>query len=322
MSMILCPECSNECSAAAASCPACGHPFTPEVETVVHTVAPPVVPPARVVVTEPRREKGFQNWMLAPLALVLVALVFGLMMFMRGNQDDANENVNVRIKERAAANSMQTNRTITSADSQTVTSVPQSADSSTVVVPPGQTTRDLNVPSAPTYSSDSSLPSSTTSLPPATTTSSMPSDKGNVELKATIVGRTGTSQTVKKEKFYLLSKDLNTILDKAGLEPEEGSYETTLGVLRADPTRSADLKKYLAAITPYIIASTTTDANGTAQFKNVKPDNYYLFGMTKVGDSVSVWNTSVVVNPGDNSIAVNGTATSSSMPSSSSTPRF
>jgi hypothetical protein len=125
-------------------------------------------------------------------------------------------------------------------------------------------------------------------------------------LSATVLTTKGTKQPVKAEKFYLLSKDLETILGDAGIEATEGNYSSTLGAAIADPNRKEELQKCLAAISPYIISSTLSNSAGNASFKNVKPDNYYLFGVTKVGNSASVWNTNVSINPGEHTIALNG----------------
>ncbi len=293
MSLILCPECGNECSASATSCPNCGHPF----------VAPKVVPPP-VIVKEVPVERDFPNWIFIPLAVFLGILIFGIVYMIRENPDNANEQVNVRIRE--TNGNRQTTRTTTTADSQTVT-VPKSANT-TVVIPPSSQTREVQVTepsSPPTYSSSSA---ETVKVEPT------PSNKASVEINATVAGKGGSTQPVKKEKFYLLSKDLETIFSKAGISPEDGDYTTSLSTALNDPDKRDTLKKYLAAINPYIIASTLTDSDGKAKFKDVKPDSYYLFGMHKTNDAVSVWNTNVTLNAGENTVALNAQTYASKNP--------
>lgn len=301
MSLVLCPVCGNECSADAASCPKCGHPFAAEVDTVV---MPP--PQPKVIVRETPRKSGFPNWMFIPLALLLGTLVLGTIWLMSDNNNNENQNVNLRIRETASANT-RTNRSVSTTEQPTTVNPPATADS-TVVVPPSTTTQ-----TAPRDTTISTVPPSTSSSYPGTSSAStvttqQPPDKGNLEIKATIATRTGSQLPVKAEKFYLLNKDLSSILSKAGIEPEAGDYSSTVGAAIADPNRRDLLQKILAAIKPHIVASTQTDSTGKAVFKNVKPDNYYLFGVTKVGNSASVWDTSVTLNPGENTLALNGTA--------------
>jgi hypothetical protein len=312
---MICPDCGNECSTEATACPQCAHPFI-ERETVIRQPVVPVVAPVearKVVVRDVPREKSFPNWLFAPIAIVLVVLVFAILYMMRDTrEDEAAANANSRVRETAAANSRTTTTTSTSTVPQTVNPA-QSAGGSTVTVP----STDSSIPSSSTVTTaPNNLPSSgssSTTVPQAgsgtTATESIPKDKGDLKVKATIVGNRG-SQPVKAEKFYLLDKDLESILSKAGIEMEAGDYASTLGAAIADPNRKDLLQKCLAAIKPHIIASTLTDATGAAQFKGVKPDSYYLFGVHKIGNSASVWNTSISIQAGDNSINLDGTAPS------------
>lgn len=302
MSLIVCPECKNQVSSEAAACPKCGFPLVEE-QTVVVTPPPVVEPP--VVVRNVRKEPKFPNWVFVPVALALAFVVFGFIWLMSENKETANENVNVRVRETASAN---TRNTATNNVPTTVN--PPSAADSTIVVPPStSTSSSSSYPSTvPPSSSTSSIPST---LPPAssdTITTPSPVNKGKLAVTATLSKSNGSKTPVRKEKLYLLKEDLDTIMTKAKIEPEEGSYSATLGAAIADPARKALLDKMLAAIRPYIVASITTDANGKAEFKNVEPDSYYLFGVTKTGNSASVWNTSITINPGDNTISLNGTA--------------
>lgn len=301
--MILCPECSNECSAQATACPKCGHPFVVEQDTVIVTPTPPKPQPEVIVTAAPKKKNGFPAWAFVPIALAAVLLVFALLWMTQNNQEEANTNVNVRVRETAQANSRAVN---TSSQQPTTVNPPSSADS-TVVVPPSTQT---NVPSSTTTTvPPSSTTSAPTSLPPSSSqtvvTEPTTATKGNLTVTTTLLTRTGSKQPIRKEKLYLLSKDLNEILSKAGIEPTEGDYASTLGAAVADPLRKDELNKMLAAIKPYIVASTITDGSGKAVFKDVKPDNYYLFGVTKTGNSASVWNTSVFLNTGENTIELN-----------------
>ena len=84
MSLLQCPECGHELSAAALACANCGRPTN---------AARPVVQ-RKVVVTEPRRE-GFPAWALIPIGLLAVILIFVMYLVLdRSNETNANIRVN------------------------------------------------------------------------------------------------------------------------------------------------------------------------------------------------------------------------------------
>lgn len=303
MALVICPECRNEVSDQAVACPNCGRPF--EAPTVV--VAPPPVVEARkpVIVAEAPRHNSFPNWIFIPIIVILA--VVALFMFLMMRDDSANENdnrtqVNVRLRESETATQT---RTVSNVGAQTgTTSTTTETVTGSVPSTVGTTTTQIS------NSTVSTAPQ--TAYPTTGTTSNLninnpPADKGNLEIKATVVGKTGSSQPVKQERFYLLDKSLDEILSRANIEPEEGDLASTCAAAVIDPARRATRDKCLAAINPHIVYRLTTDASGKGSFKNVKPDNYYVFGVTKVGaDSYALWNTTVTVNPGENLLNLNG----------------
>ncbi|MBC7795340.1 MAG: zinc ribbon domain-containing protein [Pyrinomonadaceae bacterium] len=301
MSMINCPECGNECSALAPICPNCGHPFAPAV------VPTPVPQQPRVVIREvPQSDNGgFKPWMLAPLIIVAAIIAFGVILFTRDNAETANNNANVRIQE------TRTTRTTVANNDVVSTTIPSTSSGTTT-----SRTVETSVPSSSSVTT-TTLPPTTTTLPPTSSTSSTTStttsapvrDKGVVAITATVENSSGTKQTVKKEKFYLLDEDLETILSKAGIEREGSDYASTCGASLIDSTMRDTLQKCNAAIKPHILYSTLSDSSGKASFKDVKPDDYHIYGVTKVGNSYAIWNTSINVNAGDNIINLNGNVT-------------
>jgi hypothetical protein len=295
--MIICPECKNECSAQATACPNCGHPFVQDMETVV--VTPKLRPEPVIVAAAPRQKSdGFPAWAFVPIALALVLVIFGFIWLAQRNPNNTEENTNVHTRQTTAVNSNRV-ATTTVVEPPTVTNNPPAGASSTVMTPPTTT----NVSSS----------SATTNLPPASGVTANPSaspinavpDKSNLSVTATLTGSRGGKKPVTREKLYLLSKDLNEIFRQAGLEATEGDFTTTLGAAVADPSRKEQLNKMLAAVKPYIVASTLTDANGKAAFKDVKPSSYYLFAVHKTGNSANVWNESITLNSGENTITLN-----------------
>jgi hypothetical protein len=318
MALMICPECGNEVSDQAFACPKCGRPF--EAPTVV-TTPPPVIttpPPVvrePVIVAEPPRHKSFPNWIFLPIIVVLAVVT--LFMFLMLSDDNANDNangtqVNVRLRENETART----RTVSNAEAQTGTAetATTTAPSTIQTAPPPQIS-DSTVSSIP----QSSYPTTGTT----STTTTAPPDKGNLEIKATVATRSGSTQAVKQEKFYLLDKSLDEILSRAKIEPEEGDLPSTCAAAVIDPARRETREKCLAAIKPHIVYSVTTDSTGKGAFKNVKPDSYYVFGVTKVGtDSYAIWNTTVTVNPGDNLLNLNGSGSPLSPVGLNSNPNY
>ncbi|HEX9929938.1 MAG TPA: zinc ribbon domain-containing protein [Pyrinomonadaceae bacterium] len=294
MALVICPECRNEVSDQAVACPKCGRPF--EAPTIV--VPPPVAAREPIIVTETPRNKSFPNWIFIPIIVILAVVALFMFLMMREDSADENDNrtqVNVRLRESETASRT---RTVTNAGAQTGTT-----ETATTTTAPVTQIPDSTVSSVP----QTAYPSTGTTSTSNTTTNVVQPTTGNLEIKATVAGRTGSTQPVRQEKFYLLNKSLDEILSRANIEPEEGDLASTCAAAVIDPARRETRQKCLAAINPHIVYRVTTDAGGKGTFKDVKPDSYYVFGVTKVGtDSYAIWNTTVTVNPGENLLNLNG----------------
>ena len=263
MSLIYCPECGHEISAAAVACPNCGRPLS----------ARPVVAAAPVVAPV-RRSDGVPNWIFIPLGIIGVLLVVVFFVVMSRNSEDANSNLSVNVSRRPTSSTSNVDRTSS-------TDIP----SSTVTVPPTTDTQTVTVPGAQTD----------VSAPPS---------KGSVIIDAKIAGRTGTAQPVKNEKFYLLDKDLESILSEANLEPIEGqSLMNSLGLSVLYPDRFSEFNRdALRAIRTHIKYAGTTDAAGKAELGGIEPNSYYLFGVTRSGRGFAIWSSPVTINAGQNAL--------------------
>jgi type II secretory pathway pseudopilin PulG len=267
MSLINCPECGHEVSTSAIECPNCGRPL--------HR---PAAAPDTVITAVPRARDGFPTWAFIPLGILgalLLLVVF--LMINRSGEEDANVNINIAAK-RTAAN--------TRSGSQT--------GSQTVTVPPATDTQVVTVPSSQTSTSTTTIPG----------TAGAPSDRGVVVIDAKVTSGSGSPQAVKNEKFYLLDDDLESILSDANLEPIEGqSLTNSLGMAVLFPDRYRDFyRDALKAINHHIKYSAQTDGSGKAQIGEIKPDTYYLFGVTRTGKGFAVWSSPVVVNAGQNAL--------------------
>ena len=276
MSLIYCPECGHEISQSAVACPNCGRPIN----------ARPVIERKVVVADPPVESDGFPKWAFIPLGLIGAVLLLVFFVAMGRNNDDANSNLAVNVSARSARPAAES-ETVTSSGSQTV-EVPSSTSGGTISVP----------------SSSSSEPQSVTVPGSSTSVSSLPpaASKGTVMIDAKISTKAGTPQAVKNERFYLLDKDLETILSDADIEPIEGQTLTnSLGLSVLYPARYGEFhREALQAIKNHIKYAGQTDGTGKAQLGNVEPDSYYLFGITKTGRGFAVWSSPVTVSGGQN----------------------
>jgi hypothetical protein len=231
--------------------------------------------PKVIVGNPPVRERGFPTWAFIPLGILGVLVLFIVFFAITRNSDNANDRVNVNLAARRTSTT--DSREISRTDPQTVT-VPPSTDSQTVTVPSSQT----SIPSAP--------------VAPA------PPTKGSAVINAKVTTRNGSTQPVRSVKFYLLDDDLESILSDARLDPVEGqSLSNSLGLSIMYPDRYGDFyRKALGALKNHIKYATTTDAGGKGEIKNIEPDSYYLFGVTKTSEGFAVWSSAVSITDGQN----------------------
>ena len=275
MSLTICPECAKEVSAVAAACPNCGHPF----------VRPTVQP--RIIVNEfVEEESGFPKWAFIPLGLLGLVLLFVLFAFLRKGDDEDQRNINVRVASQQPASNI---------SRETTTAVRTDSQPNQVVVPSTSQPGQIVVPS-------SAPPQITTTTVPSTET--VVSDKGTVSLEAKVLSKSGSPQPVRGTRFYLLKKDVQTILDDADIENDTGqSIMTALGLSVADPARYGSINRQaMSAISKNAAYNATTDSSGKLQLKDVKPDSYYLFAITKTSNGFALWNSPspVTIQPGQN----------------------
>ena len=258
-------------------CPECGHEISSAAVACPSCGRPlsagrPVVERAPIV-AEPVRKDGVPTWVFIPLGIIGIILVALFFVVMSRNSEDANSNLSVNVNARRPASTSNERVSTEIPSSSTVTNVPPSNVQS-VTVPGAQT----DVSAAPS--------------------------KGSVVIDARIAGRTGQPQAVKNERFYLLDKDLETILSEAGLEPIEGqSLTNSLGLSVLYPDRfDAFNRDALRAIKGHIKYAGTTDDAGKAELGGIEPNSYYLFGVTKSGRGFAIWSSPVSIIPGQNAL--------------------
>ncbi len=271
MSLIHCPECAKEVSNTAVACPNCGHPLAPpniERKTIVRE-APPVV-----------EKEGFPNWIFIPLAVLGIVVIFLLIVLFQNK--DETDNTNIRLTT-------------------TTTEVPDT----TVRTDPPKT--EVVVPSNP--QSDVDLPPSTTTTIPSTgdtTTIDDAANAGTINLELKTRDKTGNVKPAKDEIFYLLDKDLESILREANISPISGQTLTnSFGLSVVYPDRYNDVrKKALDAIEKHIKYDVKTDSSGKAKMGKVKPDSYYFFAIHKTSGGFALWNAPITINNGENNLNI------------------
>jgi hypothetical protein len=234
----------------------------------------------KVVVARPPRDDGFPKWAVIPLAVLGGLLLLVLYIAFARNSEDEIANLRVNVNTTRPAS-----RTTDVSRSEPVSQPPVgSIDTTTSSVP--ESSQTLNVPGSQTGVSD------------------VRDQKGTVVLDARVISKTGATQAVKNEKFYLLDKDIETILNDADVEPIEGrSMSESLGLSVLYPDRYAEFRtSALRAIKDHIKYAGTTDGSGKAQLGGVSPDSYYLFAITRAGKGFAVWNSPVTIIGGQNNL--------------------
>ena len=269
MSLIYCPECGHEISTAAVACPSCGRPVT----------APPSHIPRVVVEREPKTD-SIPPWVIAPVVLLGVLVLFGLIYLVSSSDDDSNTNLSVDVNTRRPDTARSSERTNTS-----------SSDISSI---PPATMPVTNTPGAGYPVPAQNVPDSTGSVPTS----------GRVMIEAKVSSRSGSTQGAKNTRFYLLDKDIETILSEADVAPIEGqSLTNSLALATADQATYGDLyREAMSALREHIKYTGSTDGAGKAQLGSVKPDQYYLFGVARTGEGFAMWSSSVSVIAGDNAV--------------------
>ena len=206
MSLIICPECGTEISAAAVACPNCGRPMRS-------------IPIVKEVVPIREEEREVPKWVIIPLAVIFgLVIVLAFVLLYRSGDDDANVNLKVNASRTGG------NRDVARSDT-----VVESAPGSVSTVPGSSTTVNPPVSSV--------NPPATTTVP-GTSTGVAPPTRGSVTVDAKIANRNGNGTSpVRNARFYLLDKDVESILSEANVEPIEGqTLMSSLGLAAAFPS--------------------------------------------------------------------------------------
>lgn len=281
MALVNCPECRQAISTQAESCPNCGY------------VLPRIEPAIVRNHIDHIDERSVPKWVIIPAVVMVAITLLVIIVILRNNDSSANRNIELEVSNTNKRNS---NNEIAGKRIERESSSQVTIPSNPTIVSQPTPSYSGNPQAEPVQRNEQTVPAN-----PNETVKVTDSSKGEVKLDAKVVTKTGI-QTVKNEKFYLLDKDLETILSKADLEPiESNSLTNSLGLSIMFPERYGQFnRKALDAIKNHVKYSVLTDANGKASIKDVKPDSYYLFGITKSKNGFAVWSSSVSINDGEN----------------------
>ncbi len=269
MSLIYCPECGHEISTAAVACPSCGRPVSAATTQV-----------PRVVIERQPKTDSIPPWIIVPVILLGVLVLFGLIYIATAGDDpDSNLSVNANTRLDEAARSAQSRSNSSASD---VSSTPPA------------TMPVTNTPGADYPSRSQTVPATSGSVP----------QSGTVMIDAKVATRNGSTQAARNTRFYLLDKDIDSILSNAEVEPIEGqSLTNSLAIATADQARyAAFYQEAMSALREHIKYTGSTDGLGKAQLGSIKPDRYYLFGVARTGEGFAMWNSSVSVIAGENTM--------------------
>lgn len=124
-----------------------------------------------------------------------------------------------------------------------------------------------------------------------------PEPKGTLHIETAIIYAIGGVQPVAREDFYLLDTDLISILKQVEPNRKEDELLGNLGLAY----KLHNAEKHFAAIQQHAKYKVTTDLQGKAQFQNVEPNTYYLYGITSTRSGAAIWNLKTTVKAGQNS---------------------
>lgn len=264
MSLIKCPECNNQVSTEADSCPGCGHP----VKTSGRNTDPIVTPNY-----EHRSE--VPKWVIPIFVLVAAVALFGVIYALQSPAEPKEQEVLLASEtDRAKKQPVTTDRAVT--------------ESSTLDYPVAENEQAVTPDAKERVNLEKA-------------------NLGKLLINARVSSVEGDVSAVEDEKFYLLDKELAEILDDAKLKPIDGeTLVNSFGISVIYPEKFSEFnKKALSAINDHIKYDTLTDGNGEANITSVRPGEYFLFGIHKVGNrGFAVWSSPVSIRAGINELNI------------------
>lgn len=144
--------------------------------------------------------------------------------------------------------------------------------------------------------------------------------RATLNLQAGLVYQATGPEMLARATFSLLDDDLSNILHNAGIEPkpDSPSIQFVKRMVELGNMTEKDLKGHILmellwstppdkladALRPHIKASVTTDFHGVAQFVDISPGSYYVFGYVQTHSKYghAAWNMITELKPGENQV--------------------
>ena len=125
---------------------------------------------------------------------------------------------------------------------------------------------------------------------------------GSLQIEAQIIYKVGGPQPVARETFLLLDTDIDQLP-----ETQEALKEAS-GELLIHKLKRIDffLNEGRNILERHKVQSGQTDFKGQVTFENIKPGDYWIFGIadTRSEARPMVWNVRTTVKPGENKLAL------------------
>ncbi|HKR13802.1 MAG TPA: prealbumin-like fold domain-containing protein [Pyrinomonadaceae bacterium] len=127
---------------------------------------------------------------------------------------------------------------------------------------------------------------------------------GTLAMEAGIIYKSGGNQPVGRTEFRLLDADLESLISGAGLRADRGIDLVSTWAIKRRYNADATLLQIEEAIKQHTVQSVTTDFNGKAQFDNLPPAKYFVYGITETRRGFAVWSVPVEIKAGQNSVVL------------------
>lgn len=145
-------------------------------------------------------------------------------------------------------------------------------------------------------------------LAPPTPTPTPELTTATLTMEAGVIYKMGGNQPVGRTNFALLNESLATLIMNSGYRSKYAQIDviSAWGIDRQYPNASnaAVLASIDTAIREHTVYTVTTDFNGRAQFENVQPGAYFLVGIAQTRRGHAIWNVSIELKPGMNSVVL------------------
>jgi len=137
-------------------------------------------------------------------------------------------------------------------------------------------------------------------------------EPATLHIQAAIIYNLGGAQALASQTFYLLDTNLEVILRRTGVQGSSSANPVGMwGMMQEFAPTSFEGEPPAAQVMAEIARHTRyrakTDLQGRASFTNIKPGTYYVYGTAGTRGGFAIWNVTVNVPTGENSLVLDNT---------------